>query len=483
MRLAIDLKARVTGFAVVIVSVAALFGFSVPACAQARVALVIGNGAYRNVPALTNPPHDAADVAASFLRLGYSVRLVTDATYDEMRRAIREFAPKARDAEMAVVYFAGHGMEVGGENWLIPTDAELKTDLDTEQEALSLHAIMLSVSTASKLGLVILDACRNNPFLAKMKRSMASRDVSRGLSPIEPTGNVLVAYAAKDGTTAADGTGRNSPFTTALLKHLETPGLEINFLFRNIRDDVIAATNGEQQPFVYGSLSRESIYLVPPAAVSAAVGSDQITWLLLKDTTDAAALRRFAAQYPGSELRKDAEARIAMLEAQAAKPPPPSSIDPHELARSLQLELKRVGCFDSVVNGEFDDATRSAWRIFAKIAAVKMPDALSPDAVKAVRAIDRRVCPLACPDGKRAQGDHCIATAPSREPPARRVNSVERKPPRHERLTRESASSRPFRAPAGPAPRGSSGFSGGGGGGSNCHVTQPTAQIGGVFCD
>jgi uncharacterized caspase-like protein len=133
----------------------------------------------------------------------------------------------------------------------------LKSDTDIEQEAISLRAIMQIVSSASKLGLVVLDACRVNPFLAKMKRTTATRSVGRGLGRVEPTNNVLVAYAAKDGTTAADGVGRNSPFTTALLKHLETPGLEINFLFRNVRDEVIAATTSEQQPFIYGSLTKK----------------------------------------------------------------------------------------------------------------------------------------------------------------------------------------------------------------------------------
>ena len=142
-------------------------------------------------------------------------------------------------SEMAVVFFAGHGMEINGDNWLIPVDAELRTDLDAEQEAISLRAVTLMVSAASKLGLVVLDACRNNPFAAKIKRTNATRAVTRGLSRVEPTNSVLVVYAAKDGTTAADGAGGNSPFTTAFLKYLETPGIEINFLFRNVRDDVI----------------------------------------------------------------------------------------------------------------------------------------------------------------------------------------------------------------------------------------------------
>jgi hypothetical protein len=238
------------------------------AAAQAepqRVALVIGNGAYRSAPALPNPPNDASDVASSLSRLGFAVTRLDNAGFDGMRRALLEFGRRARDAEMAVVFFAGHGMELGGENWLIPVDAELRTDADVEQEAIPLKNVIATVDGAMRLGLVILDACRNNPFDARMQRAGRTRAVARGLSRIEPSGNVLVAYAAKDGTTAADGTGRNSPFTAALLNNIETPGLEVNFLFRSVRDEVMAATRREQQPFVYGSLSREAIYLRAPA--------------------------------------------------------------------------------------------------------------------------------------------------------------------------------------------------------------------------
>src|SRR5450432_3217306 len=227
-----------------------------PASAQTKVALVIGNSAYRSVPALPNPAHDAADVAASLERLGFPVRPVLFRTNFDMRQPLVVFGRNVREAEMAVVFFAGHGMEVGGENWLIPVDAELRIDVNAEQEAIALRSVMLTVTSASKLGMVMLDACRNNPFLAKMNRTVLTRSVDRGLARVEPTSNVLVAYASRDGTVASDGSGRNSPFTSALLEHMETPGLEINFLFRNVRDEVVAATKGAQQPFVYGSLSK-----------------------------------------------------------------------------------------------------------------------------------------------------------------------------------------------------------------------------------
>ncbi|TYL89533.1 hypothetical protein FXB40_35530 [Bradyrhizobium rifense] len=244
-----------------------------------RVALVIGNGAYRNVPALLNPPNDASDIAAALKRLGFTVSLATNASFDDMRRRLIALGRDAAGAEMAAVYFAGHGMEINGENWLIPIDADLKRDTDAANEAINLQSVMLQVSNTTSLGLVILDACRNNPFAARMNRSIATRAATMsGLGRIEPVGNVLVAYAARDGTTALDGDARNSPFAAALLRNIEVPGVEVTFMFRNVRDDVMEATRNEQQPFVYGSLSRKAIYLAarPPAGAEEAAPSSPL---------------------------------------------------------------------------------------------------------------------------------------------------------------------------------------------------------------
>jgi outer membrane protein assembly factor BamD (BamD/ComL family) len=366
-------RGLVTGVAFAAMAVCLVL--SAPANAQTKVALVIGNGAYENVPQLPNPANDATDVAGAFLRLGFSVRLLTDASYDNMRKALLEFSQKARDSEMAVIFFAGHGIELNGENWLIPIDAALKTDLDTEQEAISLHSVILMASAASKLGVVMLDACRNNPFLGKVRRSVMTRAVERGLARVEPMNNVLVAYAAKDGTTAADGSGHHSPFTAALLKYIETPGLEVTFLFRHVRDEVIAATHNAQQPFVYGSLSKEAIFFKPPPSVAPPVPPDQIAWSLIKDTTDEAALKRFISQYPNSELRKDAQARIAALEAaQAAKPVPPG---PDQTSWALIKETTDEGALKRFTAQYPDSPLRKDAE--ARIAAFEAAQAAKPE--------------------------------------------------------------------------------------------------------
>jgi regulation of enolase protein 1 (concanavalin A-like superfamily) len=226
-----------------------------------RVALVIGIGAYKAVPELPNPPRDATDVAAELSSIGFDVTHVDNLDALAMRKALRDFEQKADGASIAIVYYAGHGMEVNGVNYLIPVDAQLVRDTDIEDEAISLNRVLSAVSGARDLRLVLLDACRNNPFAAKMAHADGTRAVSRGLARIEPGSSTLVAFSAKEGTTAEDGDGRNSPFATALLANLNRRGLEISFLFRRVRDQVMSETGNRQEPFVYGSLSAVPIYL------------------------------------------------------------------------------------------------------------------------------------------------------------------------------------------------------------------------------
>lgn len=383
-----------------------------------RVALVIGNSDYKNVAPLDNPGNDANDMGAALQRLGFEIVNVRNGTFDGMRRGLLEFARKARGSEIAIVFFAGHGMEVGGENYLIPVDAELKADVDVDHEAIALKTITPLVENAARLGLVILDACRNNPFSAKMQRTVRTRAVSRGLAAVEPTGNVLIAFAAKEGTTAADGQGRNSPFTASLLKHLETPGLEVSFLFRNVRDDVLQATRRAQWPFVYGTLSREAIYLkaalpVAPLEVKGPA-PDEVVWNVVKDSRDPSQLSRFVAEFSKSPYRAEAEKRLAALKAEqnaaSAAAASAAAAERAELARSLQFELKRVGCYDEPVSGEFGPAAREALNRFAKFASVGTgkPGEISTDTLSLIRKFDKRVCPLACRGDERAEGDRCV---------------------------------------------------------------------------
>jgi tetratricopeptide (TPR) repeat protein len=227
-----------------------------------RVALVIGNGAYREVSRLPNPVNDARAIATTLRRLEFAeVMERYDLTLAALGEALKTFGDKTVDADWAVIYFAGHGIEMNGTTYLIPVDAKLERDAHVFDEALPLERLLTKVETARKLRLVILDACRNNPFASRMIRSSAAnRSVGRGLAFIEPDAGVLVAYSAKHGTTALDGEGTNSPFAEALLANLEAPGLEVQFLFRRVRDHVLDKTRHAQEPFLYGSLGREEYY-------------------------------------------------------------------------------------------------------------------------------------------------------------------------------------------------------------------------------
>jgi len=229
-----------------------------------RVALVVGNAHYTAQPPLKNPPNDTAAVAAALRAAGFAkVVVADDLSRDGIVKALHDFEDDADRSDWAVIYFSGHGVEVGGQNYVVPVDAHIKSDRDIADEAVSLDRLMASVSGAHKLKIVILDACRENPFAAAMRRTVSMKSAARGLAPVEPLRATLVVYAAKDGEFAMDGDGANSPFAAALVKHLAEPHVEIGKMFRLVTADVLGATDQKQQPFVYGSLGPEDYYFRP----------------------------------------------------------------------------------------------------------------------------------------------------------------------------------------------------------------------------
>ncbi len=314
-----------------------------PASAGQRVALVIGNASYAHAPSLANPLNDATDIGASLERLGFAVTQLPNASRAELWDGLQKFSLAASASEMAVVFYAGHGIEVDKRNFLIPVDARLLSDADVEFEAVPLDLLSRTVERAKGLRLIVLDACRDNPFAVAMQRSGATRSIGRGLGGVEPSGETLVAYAAKEGTVAADGEGRNSPYTTALLNHLEEPGLEVGLMFRKVRDAVLATTGGRQEPFVYGSLSSEGAYLAAlpepeppptpaPETVTVQGGDDPkipdqdrvverriaaekelLFWESVKDSTHAADFEAYLEQFPGGTYEALARNKLARL--------------------------------------------------------------------------------------------------------------------------------------------------------------------------
>jgi hypothetical protein len=221
-----------------------------------RVALVIGNGKYDHVATLPHATNDAEALAQALETTGFqSVTLRENLTRDQTLSALADFARVADTADWAAVYYSGHGIEFRGANYMVPVDARLRVDRDVDLETVDVGKVLSAIEGARKLKLVILDACRDNPFLDQMKRTVATRAITRGLARAEPETGVLIVYAAKHGEVALDGSSRNSPFAAALLNRLQTPNLEIRRLFDLVRDDVLTTTNRRQQPFSYGSLS------------------------------------------------------------------------------------------------------------------------------------------------------------------------------------------------------------------------------------
>jgi uncharacterized caspase-like protein len=506
-----------------------------PASAAARVALVIGNSEYRNVPQLANPDNDAAAFARTMKQAGFDVvEARHDLTGADMRRALRDFGDKARNADMAVIYYAGHGIEVEGTNYLIPVDAALQRDTDVYDEAVSLDRVLVAVESAKQLRLVILDACRDNPFSKTMKK-VGMRSVGRGLAKVEPTSpNTLIAYAAKAGSTAADGDNKNSPFTDALVRHIATPGLDVRKAFGFVRDDVLKLTNNRQEPYVYGSLGGEDVPLVParaaPSAPAAPVADaraevrrdyelalqlgtraawdtflksyptgfyadlakGQLDKIAAEDArlaatakareaseekarlaaegakqgemakaaaaaksaedariaaeqakrikqakVDAAEQAREAAERAAGAPDSRARADLAMQArspsqagAPASAPVPASPQTPAQqqtaslspaaepvaqpalsaiaINKSVQIELRRVGCFNGSADGEWGKASRLALENFNRHADAKLDvKVASLDALGVIKGKTARVCPLICRHGYKADGDAC----------------------------------------------------------------------------
>ena len=473
-----------------------------PAFAEKRVALVLGNSAYQNVAKLPNPVNDGAVIAATLKDAGFDV---VDSRHDlpaaETRRVLRDFADRARDADIALVYYAGHGIEVDGANYLIPVDAKLERDTDVYDEAFSLDRVLLAIEPAKKLRLVILDACRDNPFSKNMKRTVASRAIGQGLAKVEPTSpNMLVAYSAKAGSTAADGDGKNSPFTIALSKHLTTPGLDVRRAFGFVRDDVLKTTGNRQEPFVYGSLGGEDVPLVPVKVAPAPAPNPQAEarrdYELALQIGNKSALNAFLTQYPdgfyaslaklqlekfaaeeariaatekarlaeqeraklasegarqSQQVKADADAKAAeqariaaekakqvaqeqaaaaeqkRVEAEKAAPdtrvaavtPAASSetLNPAALSsgapqaevnKSVQAELRRVGCLSAEADGNWNTTSQRSLTLFNRYAKTRFDTKLaSTDALDTIKLKAARVCPMVCEHGFRADGDRC----------------------------------------------------------------------------
>ncbi len=259
-----------------------------------RVALVLGLGAYQTIEPLDNTRSDARAIARTLEGIGFDVTLSLDATGDQFRQLMDDFAFRSETADLALIYFAGHGVEVQGENFLIPVDAQISSNLDVQRQSISLKQMLASVENARKMRIVILDSCRDNPLGDAIDLTTSTPEPSQetdqatrgghGLAPARPDRGTLVAFAAKDGQVALDGTGENSPYAKALIAKMAEPSLEISLMFRQVRDMVLEETNNLQEPHTYGSLTGIPFYLAGAADGQVDISdiSGQAAWAAIK---------------------------------------------------------------------------------------------------------------------------------------------------------------------------------------------------------
>ncbi len=265
-----------------LVGLAALAATFTPAAADKRVALVIGNAAYQNVPPLQNPSNDATDIAAKLRGLNFEVIEGIDLGKRDMERRIRAFAEALSGADVGLFYYAGHGLQVDQRNFLAPVDAQLKSEADLDFEAMQLDLVLKQMVRNARTSIVFLDACRDNPLAANLAQVSRSLDVGRGLARVEAAASMMVVYSTEPGKVALDGTGRNSPFTAALLRHIDSEGESISDVMIDVRNDVLKETGGKQRPFESASLTGQFYFKpapVPAPGEASASTSDQLASL------------------------------------------------------------------------------------------------------------------------------------------------------------------------------------------------------------
>ena len=421
------------------------------AAASKRIALVIGNADYVHAPKLANPRNDAVDMAIKLEQMGFEVVRGADLTMGQTRAAVRNFILKLNDADMALFYYAGHGVQVNGENYMAPVDAKLTSYDFLEFETLPVETVIRAMERNVKTNLVVLDACRDNPLAQNLARSMGTRsgDVGRGLAKVGSGIGTLVAFSTQPGNVALDGDGRNSPYTAALLKHLGTPGADITRDLVKVRNEVLATTNGKQVPWENSSLTGEVI-LVPklePPKLSAKTkpqpaGNANRTaelayWDSIKSAGSAAYYQAYLDQWPGGifasiaririeDLKRKAEravmtkvpktsgdeTKIAILEpAKSVEQLQPGS-DPvmnEELVRSIQRQLNRLGCSVGGADGKWGNGSRAGLRNYAKHNKSRLASLdPSPDLLNTLKKQQGRICPLTCRSGYRNTNGKCI---------------------------------------------------------------------------
>jgi uncharacterized caspase-like protein len=456
------------------------------AVAEKRVAMVIGNSEYKYTPRLENPRNDATDMAAALKLLGFEVVEGRDLDESGMRRTIKRFAGLLTGADVGLFFYAGHGLQVSGHNYLVPVDARLENAAGLDFELIRLDVVHRAMERETKANVIFLDACRDNPLSRNLARSMGTRSsqIGRGLAVVESGVGTLISFSTQPGNVALDGEGRNSPFAGALIKHISNGRDDLSTLLIQVRNEVMAATRDQQIPWEHSALRSKFYFAAAPPAPEPAKPAEASFerrvefeyWTSVKGSSDSAVLGTYLERYPKGEfapiaraliehyerqlkvqaaaraqairleeerkgreaavveVRKGAEetevaklsTKVANLPAGIGVVPSPDLKDPTLLARSLQSELKRVGCDPGPADGNWGRKSANALRAFARAAKISISEEIPTEAaLAAVTGQKGQVCTTICSPTETAQNGECVSIV-RREPskvktPARRT--------------------------------------------------------------
>lgn len=355
-----------------LVALLLLLASTVLAGAERRIALVVGNSAYQVAPVLRNPGKDAAAMVAKLGALGFEVFEAIDADKVTLGTRLKEFGRATQNADVALFFYAGHGIQVDGQNYLVPTDAHVQFEEEIPLELLSLNTVLRQMERGSKTNIVFLDACRDNPFADELSRSVSTRgavSLGKGLGEVRTVPGTYIAFATDPNRVAADGSGDNSPFTEALLRHIDSPGTSIQDMMIRVRRDVSNVTNGQQTPWDSSSLL-EPFAFVPassapvasaPAAAPAAPSAARQDFDLAMGMGSCGAIDAFLEAHPDAGMLTSlARARRAEL-----CPAEADTKETGQLAMAMRGTVKHAGvCADGP-----DDVTYCATSVLPAIGA------------------------------------------------------------------------------------------------------------------
>ncbi len=427
-----DIKSILTSCTVIAFG---LFMLAPANAASKRVALVIGNSTYEHSSVLSHPENDAMAIAKALKDVGFDVIMAIDVTYREMPKLLSRFAQKLRTAKVGLCYYSGHSLQIEGENYLVPVDADVPSKIDAPFQAVRLDRILNILQQGPEQTLVFLDASGDNPLAKKLARSFktGSSIIGRGLARIKAQSGMMVAYATAPGDVVQARRGKYSPFTKAVVAHIATPGLGISQMLRQVRKDVMKATGHEQVPWMSSSLRDDfmfqprqqetvsiSLRAGPQPAGSNAALFEQNAWNATVRAGSCGAYRQYMNSYaqsfftglaqswidkncanatpkPASPQHSDMIAMLPLVSIAPNPRPSPAKSLPYmqRLARTMQAELQRIGCLSSKVDGLWGQTSRRAVDEYNRVASRKIsPELPSIEAINVLKRVGPATCQL-----------------------------------------------------------------------------------------